>query len=232
MWWLVPSLGVLSGGGQFRYIPRACDGGGCSLQPHLGRWWWGSSQPLLASAEWWLAEFVQSVSCPLGIQVQTKEKRLQFAPCPPPHMPPKQWSVVSKAAQAPLAYMVACMVALDSSPSHLSPHSNPSSLLGYDLQSLNLSTQPPSELMDVHVRLGSAEGWYWLTVQYSLCSGCHKLATVLSFKVLKFPFCSGWFPTSEGASQGSEHCCILAIWTSASNFQNLSFYSPIKWWAL
>jgi len=112
-------------------------------------------------------------------------------------MPPKQWSLVSKAAQASLAYMVA----LDFSPSHLSPHSNPSSLLGYDLRSLNSSTQPPSESMDVHVRLGSAEEWYWLSVQYSLCSGCHKLATVLSFKVLKFPFCSGWSPTSEGASQ-------------------------------
>ena len=39
MWWLVPSLGVLSGGGQLRYIPGAWDGSGCSLQPHLGRWW-------------------------------------------------------------------------------------------------------------------------------------------------------------------------------------------------
>lgn len=75
---------------------------------------------------------------------------------------------------------------------HICLHiANPSPLLGYDLRSLSSSTQPPPEPMDVHVRLGHAEGWYCLSVRYSLCSGCHKLATVPSFKVLKFPCCSG-----------------------------------------
>ena len=60
----------------------------------------------------------------------------------------------------------------------------------------------------MHLGLGST-GW-WQGAQgddteplcWFLCFACHRPAAVLTSEPLKLPFCLGWSPHGEGASQG------------------------------
>ena len=62
--------------------------------------------------------------------------------------------------------------------------SNPSPLLGLDLQILSSNTQNLSALEDMSLKLGSAEEKHWPSVWVSLQSGCYKPVSIFSSKAL------------------------------------------------
>ena len=87
--------------------------------------------------------------------------------------------------------MPSCEVISGSCTFRLFPY-NP--LRGSDLWILSYKHPAPTQWVHYFLRLGSADQWYWPSLQISLCSSYCKPGVVFASEILKLPLCPSFYP--------------------------------------